>query len=31
MNEIRNIEKEGLNSIAFWEFKNRIDKKGKQK
>ena len=31
MNEIGNIEEEGLNSIAVREFKNRIDKKGKQK
>ena len=31
-NEIRNIEEEGgLNSTAFWEFKKRMDKNGKQK
>ena len=30
MDEIRNIEEEG-RSIAFGEFKNSIDKKGKQK
>ena len=31
-NEIAKIEKDGrLNSTAFWEFKKRMDKKGKQK
>ena len=31
-NEIRNIEEEGVqNSTAFWEFKKRMDKNGKQK
>ena len=30
-NKIKNVEEEGLDSIAFGEFKIRIDKKGKQK